>query len=106
MSEAGRMDIHISIPGDDGRPKRIKRLLTLDHIILYIRQQELDEYTTNGLIELAERYPTNALPSFRKNINVMINRVRARRRKEQQREDLYPLENKSLEQETQETNEA
>jgi hypothetical protein len=97
MTEAGRMDIHISIPGDDGRPKRIRRLLTLDNIILYIQQQELDEYTTNGLIALAEKYPTNALPSFRKNINIMINRVRTRRRKEQQKEDLYPLENKSLE---------
>jgi len=97
MSEAGRMDIHISIPGDDGRPKRIRRLLTLDHMIQYIQQQELDEYTTNGLIALAESYPTNALPSFRKNINVMINRVRARRRKEQQKEDLFPIGNKSLE---------
>lgn len=103
MSEAGRMDIHISIPGDDdGRPRKLRRLLTLDDLVSWIRLQELDDYTTNGLIEIASRYPTHALPMFRKNINIMINRVRAKRRKEMRSEvDLYPLDPKPLDGEAQ-----
>jgi hypothetical protein len=60
----------------------VKRHLTLDRISEWIRLQGFDEYTTNGLIELAERYPTQALPSFRKNFNLMIQRVRQKRKQE------------------------
>jgi hypothetical protein len=49
----------------------------------WIKIQGLDEYTTNGLIELASKYPTQALPSFRRNFNLMIERVRTKRQKEQ-----------------------
>lgn len=101
MSEGGRMDIHISIPGEDNKPKRLRRLLTLDHLVQWIQSQELDDYTTNGLIELASRYPTHALPMFRKNITVMINRVRARRRRELQ-DDSPPPDQKPLGEETDE----
>jgi len=82
------MNFSIDIPGEEGKPKRFRRLLTLDQMKKLIHNMELDEYTTNGLIEMASKYPTHALPSFRKNINIMINRVRAKRQKEQQREDL------------------
>lgn len=59
------------------------RLMTLDVICEWIRLQALDDYTTNGLIELAGKYPTQALPSFRRNFNLMIARVRENRKKEQ-----------------------
>ena len=59
------------------------RLMTLEVVTEWIRLQGLDEYTTQGLIEMAGRYPTQALPSFRKNFNLMIARVRAKRQEEQ-----------------------
>lgn len=59
------------------------RLMTLEVISEWIRLQGLDEYTTNGLIELAGGYPTQALPHFRRNFNLMIARVRAKRQEEQ-----------------------
>ena len=77
------MNFSIELPGDDNRPKRFRRLLTLENLTNLIQEMELDDYTTNGLIEMASRYPTHALPSFRKNINIMINRVRVKKQKEQ-----------------------
>jgi DNA primase catalytic subunit len=59
-------------------------MLTLERIVDYIEKQGLDEYTTKGLIEEASKYPHQALGSFRRNFNLMIQRVRARRKKEQQ----------------------
>jgi hypothetical protein len=59
------------------------RMMTLEVITDWIRLQGLDEYTTNGLIEIAGRYPTQALPHFRRNFNLMIARVRAKRQEEQ-----------------------
>lgn len=56
--------------------------LTHDRICEYIRMQGLDDYTTEGLIKLASTYPTQALPSFRRNFNLMIQRVRAKRKVE------------------------
>ena len=66
------------------------RQLTLERVISYIQKHGFDEYTTNGLIDLASSYPTNALPSFRKNFNLMIARVRQKRKEEQ-----HELENKT-----------
>ena len=59
------------------------RLMTLGVITEWIKLQGLDDYTTQGLIEMAGRYPTQALPSFRKNFNLMIARVRVKRQEEQ-----------------------
>jgi hypothetical protein len=72
----------IDMPGQQNRPGP-SRQLTLDIITEWIKAQHMDEYTTNGLIELASRYPTNALPSFRRNFQLMIARVRQKRREEQ-----------------------
>jgi hypothetical protein len=58
-------------------------MITLERLSEWIQKQELDEYTTKGLIELASRYPNSSLGSFKKNFNLMINRVRAKRKKEQ-----------------------
>lgn len=81
MSEPSSIKASVYIPGKSGS-SRLQRQLTLEIITEWIKIQGFDEYTTNGLIELAERYPTQALPSFRKNFNIMIERVRAKRRKE------------------------
>lgn len=82
MSEAQEIKARIYIPGVEKR-KGLQRQLTLSMISEWIRLQGFDEYTTNGLIELASAYPTQALPSFRKNFNLMIQRVRQKRRQEQ-----------------------
>lgn len=80
MSEATSIKASVSVAGLSG--SRSRRLLTLETVITMIRNQGLDDYTTEGLIELASRYPTQALPSFRKNFNLMIDRVRQKRRAE------------------------
>jgi len=79
MSEAGSIKAQVYVPGKSGG--KLQRQLTLDTIVSWIKVQGLDEYTTNGLIELAKRYPTQAFPSFRKNFNLMIERVRSKRKK-------------------------
>lgn len=74
-----------SVP--DKTRKGPNRQLTFEIVSNWIRLQGLDEYTTNGLIEIAANYPTTALTSFRKNFNLMIARVRQQRRKEQHGEE-------------------
>jgi hypothetical protein len=78
--EAQQINAKISIPGKT--ESKFQRMLTLEMICDWIRKQGMDEYTTNGLIELASKYPNQALPSFRKNFNLMIQRVRQKRKKE------------------------
>lgn len=79
----------VFIPGSGGKQARgmaqypAGRLMTLEVISDWIRLQGLDEYTTQGLIEIAGKYPTQALPHFRRNFNLMIARVRDKRREEQ-----------------------
>ena len=81
MSETSSIRAQVYVPGKSG--SRLQRQLTLEVVVEWIKIQGFDDYTTNGLIELAKRYPTQALPSFRRNFNLMIERVRSKRRKEQ-----------------------
>lgn len=81
MSEAGRMTIKIDI-GQPDRPGP-KKIVTLKSIIEWIKRKQLDSYTQNYLIEVASRYPTAALPFFGKNFNIMLQRARAQRWKDQ-----------------------
>lgn len=80
MSETSSIKAQVVIPGKSNG--KLQKMLTLEMITDWIKMQGFDEYTTNGLIEMAERYPTQALPSFRRNFNLMIERVRVKRRKE------------------------
>jgi len=96
VGEAQSIKTQVFVPGRD-KHRRFQRLLTFDIITDWIKKQGLDEYTTNGLIELASRYPTQALPSFRRNFNLMIQRVRQKRREEQNQpedvvEEIIPIE--------------
>lgn len=86
MSEAQNFDFKISIPNAKHRVP-VKRLYTLDTLKEWIRDQGFDDYTVKGLIEMASKYPNPALPKFAENINVMLNRVRNKRRKELSNED-------------------
>lgn len=79
--EAQSIKAQIYVPGKE-KGRGLQRQLTFEKISEWIRLQGLDEYTTEGLIKLASRYPTQALPSFRKNFNLMIQRVRQQRKKE------------------------
>lgn len=79
------VDVKVKVPSK-GRFKGdnvLQRQLTFDIISEWIKVQGFDEYTTNGLIELASKYPTQALPSFRRNFNLMVARVRGKRKLEQ-----------------------
>lgn len=82
MSEPTAIRAQIYVPGKGSF--QFQRLLTFEIISEWIKLQGFDEYTTKGLIELASKYPTQALPSFRLNFNLMIERVRQKRRQEQQ----------------------
>jgi len=81
MNEVSSINAKIQVPGKVDSPG-VKRPLTLRTISDWIRMQGMDEYTTEGLIELASKYPEPALPSFRKNFNLMIQRVRQKRKQE------------------------
>jgi len=85
MSEGNQIQAKIVIPGHlkDKNRKGPNRQLTFGIVSEWIKLQGFDDYTTNGLIDLASKYPTNALPSFRRNFNLMIARVRQQRREEQ-----------------------
>lgn len=75
------LNAKVNVPGK-GKTK-LQRQLTLEVIIDHIKKQTyLDEYTINGLIDIANRYPTQAFPAFKRNFNMMIERVRNKRRQE------------------------
>ena len=81
MNEPSSINVSVNIPGKTGSSK-LQRQLTLEIITDWIKIQGFDDYTTKELIKLAERYPTQALHSFMRNFNIMIERVRTKRRKE------------------------
>ncbi len=89
-----QINAKVSIPNhhQDKTRKGPNRLLTFEIISSWIKLQGMDEYTTNGLIALAATYPTQALPSFRRNFNLMIARVRQQRQQEQRGEEKVALE--------------
>lgn len=84
MSEPNKLSVSVNAQQQDNalRPKA-SRMITHERVADWIRKQELDDYTTQGLIELSSRYPIGALVSFRRNFNLMIQRVRAKKKKEQ-----------------------
>lgn len=94
MSDVGSIKAKVSVPGKGNSQVSVQ--LTFQKICEWIKLQGLDDYTTNGLIQMASRYPTESLPSFRKNFNLMIERVRVKRRSEQQGV-LTPEEGKNVE---------
>jgi hypothetical protein len=81
MSEATNLSIKIA-GGSSNDSGNAQRVITLDRIKEWIDTLPYDDYTKKGLIELASRYPTAALPSFKKNFNVMVQRVFKKRREE------------------------
>lgn len=86
MREAQQISVKVQIPGKENTPP-LQRQLTLETVCKWIKLQGFDEYTTDGLIELAKKYPTQALPSFRRNFNLMIQRVRSQRQRENRMEE-------------------
>lgn len=100
MPEASRllMNLRDGNNADKGYRPTPVAALTLDKLIEWIKLQNLDDYTTKSLIEMAARYPNAALPAFRKNFNLMLHRVRMQREKEQTGE--LDVENKTNQQET------
>jgi hypothetical protein len=92
MPKPNRLNMNVRVTAEShGRKTSISRLFTLDLLISWIKKMNVDEYTINGLIALASKYPAAALPSFRKNINLMIQRVQLQRQKDQQGEENYDI---------------
>lgn len=87
MSEASKINVKISAGSDPNQKKIFSRVLDLDTVIKWINFQGMDEYTTKGLIKIASSYPTSALGSFKKNFNLMIQRVRAMRKEEENKSE-------------------
>jgi hypothetical protein len=81
MAETQHISAKVHVPGKSDSQLRIP--LTLKRVSEWIRLQGFDEYTTDGLIKIASRYPDSALNHFRRNFNLMIQRVRAQRKLEQ-----------------------
>lgn len=85
-NEGNQIQARITLPeslrSDDNRVGPNNQL-TFKIISEWIKVQGLDEYTEKGLIDIAAKYPTSALRSFRRNFNIMIARVREQRRKDQ-----------------------
>ncbi len=79
---SNKINMGVSVLNEGTKQTGPLRQLTLERVSQWIKLQGFDEYTTEGLIAMAAKYPTQALPSFRKNFNLMIQRVRAQRKKE------------------------
>jgi len=81
MNEASNLSLNV-VGGN--RPRStVGPQVTLDKLIEFIKSHQFDEYTTKGLIDLASTYPNNALTSFKKNFNLMVQRIRAKRKVDQ-----------------------
>lgn len=79
---SNKINMGVSVLNEGTKQSGPLRQLTLERVSQWIKLQGFDEYTTEGLIAMAAKYPTQALPSFRKNFNLMIQRVRAQRKNE------------------------
>lgn len=91
MSEASSMNFSVNVPGKG--KTHIGRMFTLERLVEWIKAQELDEHTTKSLIYLASRYPSHALPLFKKNFNLMLQRARAMRKSDSEEPITKIIEN-------------
>ena len=82
-----KIGLGMGVEDDKFRKRGPNQVLDFKTISEWIRIQGFDEYTTQGLIDIASTYPTSALGSFRRNFNLMISRVREKRKKEQEGTD-------------------
>lgn len=71
MSDAERINLRVG-----NKPKHFQRTITFDNVVSIIKAKEYDEYVTNGLIKVAKRYPSNALTSFLRNMDVYAANVK------------------------------
>lgn len=73
-----KINAHISILGEDGKPKKQAsfKQITLSSTIAWIKSLNMDSEITQELIKIASNYPTPALPSIRSNINVLIAKIK------------------------------
>lgn len=93
MSEASSMNFSVYVPGKG--KTHIGRMVTLERLVEWIKSQEFDEHTTKSLIYLASRYPSHALPLFKKNFNLMLQRARAMRQSDSE-ENIIPIQHEPV----------
>lgn len=72
-----QINVRVSIPNTESR-NRVgpNRPLTFEELVSWIKSQGFDADTESGLIELASTYPHSALKSFKRNIHIMVSRVK------------------------------
>lgn len=77
MSEINKINLKIS-DGSDQQDKNsyFQKSITAQDVIKWIKKQEYDLNTENGLIKLLKKYPTNSYQFFINNIKKYVNQVR------------------------------
>jgi len=74
MSEASKMDVRISLPIDQDRPRQVfKKQITLQHMINWINNLEYNHKIKEILIKKVSSYPVNTYEKFIKDLNVHVN---------------------------------
>ena len=69
MSEINKINLKISDGSD-------QQSITAQDVIKWIKKQEYDPNTENGLIKLLKKYPTNSYQFFINNIKKYVSQVR------------------------------
>lgn len=77
MFEPERINLAGSRPGSSLQP-----MLTLEALKAWIDTQQVEERVKEILKGMASRYPNQALPSFKKNYNVLLDRAKRQLRAE------------------------
>lgn len=75
LSNAESMNFKVTIPGDDRRKPCNFKVLTLEKMVKWIDDQNVEQAVKEELIKKARTYPTFALPSFKKNFTIHLSKA-------------------------------
>ena len=89
MNNAENLNFKVVVPGDERKACNFK-VLTLDKVVTWLNNQNLDQKVKDELIKKARTYPTSSLSSFKKNFSKHLSKAQKVVR------DKTPLYNKEL----------
>lgn len=75
----GRIDLNIGVP-NAGRGGHLKRKVTFERVVEWIKEQGHDEYITKALIKKASGFPDRTYHVFRKNFNIYLAQIQKERK--------------------------
>ena len=86
MAEANRLNLNVGIPGDSERKvPPLKRKVTLEEVIKWIKSLGHDEYVTTHLIKIVSSItPNGTYSGFKSNLNNYITQIGMQRVKEEE----------------------